>query len=87
MFFCPMKTVSSANCLRKDSISDDLPEPATPAITVITPKGSLSETFFKLCSDVGASANQPVGLRSAFLNGVFLFNILPVRLPQASSPS
>ena len=87
MFFCPMKIVSSGQSLWKDSISELLPDPATPAITVSTPSGSFAVTFFRLCSEVGPSSNQPVGRRRFSLKGLFLLSIRPVRLSEASSPS
>ena len=37
-------------------------------------------TFFRLCSDVGPSSNQPVGWRRFSLKGLFLFSkhVIPV---------
>src|SRR5437870_1100978 len=46
-------------------ISDDLPAPLTPVTATITPSGTSTSTFCRLCSRAPVSLIQPLGARRA----------------------
>src|SRR5580698_5249491 len=72
---------------RQPTMSDDLPEPATPETAVSTPLGIVTDTSLRLLSRACRILISPLRLRTLSLMGWCLVMWLPVAVPEVNSPA